>query len=67
MKVPGAPDRCSHGLAWDVECIACERVWSEAMLKAAEARVHEHRQKLAEIERHGERRTKRRHPATLRA
>lgn len=33
---------------------------ADAMLKAAEARVHEHRQRLAEIERHGERKTKRR-------
>lgn len=58
-----SPDRCSHGVIWDAECIACDRVWHEAMLKAAEASVHEHRQRLAEIERHGERRTKRRRSA----
>lgn len=54
------PERCSHGLTWDVECIACERVWSEAMLKDAERRVHEHRQRLAEIDKHGVRTTRRR-------
>lgn len=43
-------DRCSHGVGWDAECVACERVWSTAMLKDAEARVHHHRQRLAEIE-----------------
>ncbi len=54
-----AKDRCSHGIKWDAECLACERVWSEAMLKEAEARVAYHRQRLANIEKHGERTTRR--------
>jgi hypothetical protein len=52
-------DRCSHGVGWDAECCACDKVWSEAMLKEAEARVYEHRQRLAEIAKHGERGSRR--------